>query len=147
MNPPLLKLTVCLYYEVVLPSAHRGHCYRYYARVNWNVKFKSDSSSQVSVVTWISLRKFCGENKIKSLKIFLNLDNYEQKGWKSRLFDGHSPKLYQRVIIRSYYQLGRSLPHSSGPTALQSSGLGPFGRIGLNLHYYQYRYHYCFKFL
>ena len=33
----------------------------------------------VSVVTWVSLRKFFGENKIKSLKIFLNLDNYEQK--------------------------------------------------------------------
>ena len=30
----------------------------------------------VSVVTWVSLRKLFGENKIKILKIFLNLDNY-----------------------------------------------------------------------
>ena len=70
----------------------------------------------VSVVTWVSLRKFFGENKIKSLKIFLNLDNYEQKDvkvealWRTffkTLRKSYNQKLQptrkdQPIFLRSY---------------------------------------------
>ena len=71
---------------------------------------------QVSVVIWVSLRKFFGENKIKSLKIFLNLDNYEQKDvkvealWRTffkTLRKSYNQKLQptrkdQPIFLRSY---------------------------------------------
>ena len=91
------------------------------------------------MVTWVSLRKFCGENKIKILKIFLDLDNYEQKGVEVEALW----RTFSKTLLNSYNQellpIRKEPPHSSGATALQSSGLGPFGRIWLYLYYY----HYC----
>ena len=57
-------------------------------------------SSQVSVVTWVSLRKLDGEKKIKSLKIFLNLDNYEQKGMEVEALW----RTFSKTLLKSYNQ-------------------------------------------
>ena len=54
----------------------------------------------VSVVTWVSLRKFFGENKIKILKIFLNLDNYQQKDVKVEALW----RTFFKTLLKSYNQ-------------------------------------------
>ena len=88
--------------------------------VNWNVKL-SHISSPVSVVTWVSLRKFCGENKIKSLKIFLNLDNYEQnrRGKGSRLIISATPSLQTFPQARHKSSCGRRNARAVGPIMIE----------------------------
>ena len=82
--------------------------------VNWNVKL-SHMSSPVTALTWVSLRKFFGGNKIKSLKIFLYLDNYEQKGVKVEAFW----QTFSKILLKSYNQKLR--PTRKDPSILLRS--------------------------
>ena len=88
--------------------------------VNWNVKL-SHISSPVSAVTWISLGNFFQENKIKSLKIFLNLDNYElnrrEKG--SRLIISATPSLQTFPQARHKSSCGRRNARAVGPIMIE----------------------------
>ena len=88
--------------------------------VNWNVKL-SHISSPVSAVTWISLGNFFQENKIKSLKIFLNLDNYEQnrRGKGSRLIISATPSLQTFPQARHKSSCGRRNARAVGPIMIE----------------------------
>ena len=88
--------------------------------VNWNVKL-SHISSPVSAVTWISLGNFFQENKIKSLKIFLNLDNYEQnrRGKGSRLIISATPSLQTFPQARHKSSCGRRNARAAGPIMIE----------------------------
>ena len=87
---------------------------------NWNVKL-SHISSPVSAVTWISLGNFFQENKIKSLKIFLNLDNYEQnrRGKGSRLIISATPSLQTFPQARHKSSCGRRNARAVGPIMIE----------------------------
>ena len=88
--------------------------------VNWNVKL-SHISSPVSAVTWISLGNFFQENKIKSLKIFLNLDNYAQnrRGKGSRLIISATPSLQTFPQARHKSSCGRRNARAVGPIMIE----------------------------
>ena len=88
--------------------------------VNWNVKLPH-ISSPVSAVTWISLGNFFQENKIKSLKIFLNLDNYEQnrRGKGSRLIISATPSLQTFPQARHKSSCGRRNARAVGPIMIE----------------------------
>ena len=88
--------------------------------VNWNVKL-SHISSPVSAVTWISLGNFFQENKIKSLKIFLNLDNYEQnrRGKGSRLIISATPSLQTFPQARHKSSCGQRNARAVGPIMIE----------------------------
>ena len=88
--------------------------------VDWNVKL-SHISSPVSAVTWISLGNFFQENKIKSLKIFLNLDNYEQnrRGKGSRLIISATPSLQTFPQARHKSSCGRRNARAVGPIMIE----------------------------